>query len=93
MVLRDDFLIGPKEKAAEAIKAGRPEEALGHLNDVYEQFHKLHDAYCNHLSLLLGTLAELQGDEWYEAFDRKTVFDLFRAKYSRWRDMSPEQMV
>jgi len=93
MVRRDDFLIGPKEKAVEAIKAGRTEEALGYLNEVHEQSHKLHDAYCNHLSLLLGTLAELQGDEWYEAFDRKTVFDLFREKYSRWLDMSPEEMV
>ena len=73
MVQRDDFLIGPREKAVEAIKAGKTEQALGYLNDVYEQFHKLHDAYSNHISLLLGTLAETQGDEWYAAFDRKTV--------------------
>jgi len=93
MERRDDFLVGPKEKATEAIKAGRTEEALKYLDDVHEQFHKLHDAYCNHLSLVMGTLAELKGEEWYEAYDRKTIFDLFTAKYSRWRDMSPEQMV
>jgi hypothetical protein len=45
MARGDDFPIGPKEKAVEAIKAGKTEEALGHLNDVYEQFHALHDAY------------------------------------------------
>ena len=56
----------------EAIKAGKTEEALGYLNDVYEQFHKLHDAYSNHLSLLFGTLVETQGVEWYAAFDHKT---------------------
>jgi len=93
MARRDEFLIGPKEKAVEAIRAGKIQEALGYLNDVNEQFHKLHDAYSNHLSLLLGTLAETQGDKWYEAFDRKTVFEMFRAKYERWRDMSPEQRV
>ena len=93
MVSREDFLIGPKEKAVEAIKAGRTEEALRYLDDVHEQFHKLHDAYCNHLSLLMGTLADLQGEEWYEAFDHKTITDLFTAKYSRWKDMSPEQIV
>ena len=93
MVRRDDFLIGPKEKAVEAIKAGKALEALGYLNDVSEQFHKLHDAYSNHLSLLFGTLVETQGDQWYEAFDRKTVFELFWAKYERWRAMSPEQRV
>ena len=93
MARRDDFLIGPKEKAVEAIKAGKTQEALGYLNDVNEQFHKLHDAYSNHLSLLFGTLVETQGDKWYEAFDRKTVFDLFGAKYERWRAMSPEQRV
>ena len=89
MVRRDDFLIGPKEKATEAIKAGRTEEALRYLDDVHEQFHKLHDAYCSHLSLLMGTLAELHGEEWYEEFDHKTITDLFTAKYSRWKDMSP----
>jgi hypothetical protein len=93
MVRRDDFLIGPKEKAIEAIKEGKTNEALGYLNDVHEQSHKLHDAYSNHLSLLLGTLAETQGEEWYAVFDRKTVFELFRAKYARWQNMFPEQMV
>jgi hypothetical protein len=93
MVRRDDFLIGPKEKAVEAIKAGKTEQALGFLDDVYEQFHKLHDAYCNHISLLLGALAETQGDEWYAAFDRKTIYGLFYPKYARWKDMTPEKIV
>jgi hypothetical protein len=93
MVRRDEFLIGPKEKAIEAIKAGRTQEALGYLNDVYEQFHALHDAYSNYLSLLQGTLAKIQGDQWYEAFDRNAVFELFRPKYERLRDISVERRV
>ena len=93
MARRDDFLIGPKERAIEAIKAGKAEEALGYLNDVYEQFHALHDAYSNHISLLQGTLAKLQGDEWYETFDRNMVFELFRPRYERLRDISVEERV
>jgi hypothetical protein len=50
MARRDDFLIGRKEKAVEAIKAGKTKEALGYLNEVYEQFHALPDTYCSHLS-------------------------------------------
>ena len=93
MTRRDDFLIGPKEMGAEAIKEGKTEEALSYLNDVYEQFHALHDAYSNHISLLESTLAKTQGDEWYEAFERKTIFESFRPKYERYKDMSVEQQV
>jgi hypothetical protein len=93
MARRDDFLIGPKEKAVEAIKAGKTEEALAYLNEVYEQFHALHDAYTNDISLLEGTLAEMQGDKWYEAFERKKVVELLGPKYERYKGMSAEQKV
>lgn len=93
MVRRDDFLLGPKEKAAEAIKAGKTKEALGYLNEVYEQFHALHDAYTNDISLLEGTLAQTQGDKWYEAFERKKVVELLGPKYERYKGMSAEQKV
>lgn len=93
MARRDDFLVGPKEKAVEAIKEGKTEQALSYLNDVYKQFHALHDAYSNHISLLERTLAKTQGDEWYEAFERKTIVESFRPKYERYKDMSAEQQV
>ncbi len=93
MVRRDDFLVGPREKAVRAVKAGKTEEALAHLDDVYEQFHRLHDLYCNHISLLQGTLAEIQGKDWFEAFDRNSVFEAFRARFEGWKDMSVEERV
>ncbi len=93
MVRRDDFLIGPKEKAVEAIKAGKTEEALTYLKEVYEQFHPLHDAYSNDISLLEGKLAETQGEKWYLEFERKKVFELLGPKYERFRSMSVEQKV
>lgn len=93
MVRRDDLLKGPREKAVEAVKAGKTEEALVHLDDVYEQFHRLHDLYCNHISMLQGTLAEIKGDEWFEAFDRTSVFEAFRPRFEGWKGMSVEERV
>lgn len=93
MVRRDDFLIGPREKAVEAIKAGKTEEALRYVNEVYEQFHALHDAYSNDISLLEGTLAQAQGTEWYTTFERKKIFTLLGPKYESYKGMSPEQRV
>lgn len=93
MKRRDDFLVGPREKAMEAIRAGKTKEALGYLNDVYEQFHALHDAYSNDISLLEGTLAQTRGDKWYEAFERKKIFELLGPKYERYKGMSVEQRV
>ena len=93
MARRDDFLIGPKEKAMEAIKAGKTKEALAYLNDVYEQFHALHDGYSNDISFLEGILAKTLGDKGYEAFERKKVFELLGPKYERYKGMSAEQKV
>ena len=93
MMRRDDFLVGPKERAVEAIKTGKTEEALRYLNDVYEQFHALHDAYSNDISFLEGTLAQTLGDKGYEAFERKKIFELLRPKYERYKGISAEQRV
>ena len=93
MFRRDDFLKGPREKAVEAVKAGKTEEALDRLDEVYEQFHRLHDLYCNHISMLQGTLAEAKGDEWFEAFDRTSVFESFRPRFEGWKGMSIEERV
>ena len=93
MKRRDDFLVGPREKAMEAIKAGKTKEALAYLNDVYEQFHALHDAYSNDISFLEGTLANTLGDKGYEAFERKKIFELLAPKYERYKGMSAEQKV
>ena len=90
---RDDFLVGPKEKAAEAIQAGKTKEALGYLNEVGEQFHALHDAYSNEIGFLKGTLAKIQGDKWYEGFERKLIFESFRPKYECFKGITAEQQV
>ena len=93
MVRRDDFLIGSKEKAAEAIKSGNTEEALRYLNDVYEQFHRRHDSYCDKSSFYEGLLAEAHGEEWLEELNRSRVTEEYRPIFERFKNMTPEQRV
>ena len=93
MIRRDDFLMGPREKATEAMKAGKTKEALRFLDDVYEQFHRLHDLYCDHISMLQVTLAEIKGDKWFEAFDRNSVFEAFGPRFEGWKELSVEERV
>ncbi|MFH1479972.1 MAG: hypothetical protein ABIG67_01775, partial [Pseudomonadota bacterium] len=74
MKRRDDFLIGPKDRAAEAIKAGKTEEALRYLDEVQEQFHRLHDGYADSLDFFLGAMAEMKDEESLVDVDRKRMY-------------------
>jgi hypothetical protein len=93
MKRREDFLIGPKEKAVEAITAGRREEAISYLEEALNLFRDLHDRYCNHLSLTQGLLAQIKGDEWFASFTRDLIFQGYRERFGSWKDMSAEQRV
>ena len=93
MKRRDDFLIGPKEKAAEAIKAGKTEDALKYLDEVHEQFHGLHDSYGNTQDFFMGALAEIKGEDWLMELDRKRVYDFFSQAFRAFKDKSVEERV
>ena len=93
MKRRDDFLIGPKEKAAEAIKEGKTEDALRYLDEVHNQFHRLHDAYGNTQDFFMGALAEIKGEEWLVEFDRKRVREFFYKGFQAYKDKSVEERV
>ena len=92
MVRRDEFLIGPKEKAAEAIKAGKVEEALKYLDVVSDMFHNLHDRYVNNISQLHALLAEAKGEEWLEELNHM-IYDAYQSRFEPWKNMSAEELV
>ncbi|MFH1091482.1 MAG: hypothetical protein V1742_07920, partial [Pseudomonadota bacterium] len=75
MKRRDEFIIGPKEKAEEAIKNGQTEDALRYLNEVHEQFRRLHDGYAFTQDIFMGALAEIKGEEWLMELDRKRIYE------------------
>ena len=93
MKRRDDLVVGPKEKAKEAIKAGDTEKALAYLDDVYEQFHNLHDSYGNTQCLLMGKLAEIKGEEWLLDLETERVYEPFRERFKKFIEMPVEDRV
>jgi hypothetical protein len=90
---RDDFLIGPKEKAIEAIQAGKKEEAIKYLNEVSEQFHRLHDSYGNDINKGFGYLAQAYGEEWLKDYVGKDILEGFTIRFTPWQNFTAEQKV
>lgn len=90
---RDDFLVGPREKAIEAIKSGNSEEAIKNLNIVSEQFHRLHDSYGNDINRGFGKLAEAYGEEWLKSYVGDQVTRDFTVRFTPWKDFTTQQKV
>jgi hypothetical protein len=89
---RDNFTIGPKEKLIEAIRSGKTEEALKHVDELYEMFRGMHDGFVNTISLMHGKLAEVNGEEWLEKFTRDRL-SRWRSIFQTMKNMSPEERV
>ncbi len=93
MALDMKFLAGCKEKAAKAIKEGKIEEALKHLEEVDGQFRRMHDLLINWVSACYGKLAEAYGEEWLVPFNRKFFFEQFDSRFNPFKDMTPKQRL
>jgi hypothetical protein len=93
MKMRDDLVIGPREKAREAIILGKTEEALRYLDEVYEQFRALHDSYGNNQCFFMGAIAEIKGEEWLAALDKNRVYEPNRANFIKFKGMPVEKRV
>jgi len=71
---RDDFLIGPREKAIEAVKAGNKEEAIKYIDALNFEFQPTHDRFSEFIQTLLVYISEKLGEEAVEDA-MKTVYD------------------
>jgi hypothetical protein len=92
MKRRDNLTIGPKEKMIDAIKSGKTEEALRHVDELYEMFRGMHDGFINTISLMHGKLAEAKGEEWLEGFTRDRL-SRWRSIFGTMKTMLPEERV
>lgn len=90
---RDDLEIGPREKAIEAIKAGKKEEAIRYIGELVEEFRPLHDRYVEWIQSLLVFIAEKAGEEAVEEALIKTFSDVYREKLLSLKNMSHEDIV
>ena len=93
MTPRDDLRRGPKEKAIEAIKDGRKQEALRYLEELNEQFRPLHDRYGDWIQSLLGFIAEKLGEEAIEEALRKTFEEVYKERALSFSKMNHEEII
>ena len=90
---RDDLVIGPREKAIEAIEAGKKEEAIRYIGELVEEFRPLHDRYAEWIQTLLVFIVEKLGEEAVEEALVKTFHDVYRGKLLPLKNMSHEEIV
>jgi hypothetical protein len=93
MVRRNDLLVGPKEKAIEAVKAGNKEEAIKYIQELYEEFRPLHDRYGDWAQSLLSFIAKKLGEEAVEEALRQIVLDVYKDRWGKMKNMSHEEIV
>jgi hypothetical protein len=60
---RDDLLIGPREKAIEAVNAGNKEDAIKYINELNFAFQPTHDRFAEFIQALLVFVSEKLGEE------------------------------
>ena len=80
MIKRDDLLIGPKEKAIAAVKEGRIDAAIQHIEELYLEFRPLHDRYGDWILSLLGFVKDKLGEEAVEDALKKTFEDVYKER-------------
>ena len=91
---RDDLLVGPKEKAIEAVKAGRKEEAIKYIEELYKIFKPLHDRYVDWIQFLLSFIADKLGEEVVEEALHGIVMSIYKDRFVNvYKNMSAEEIA
>jgi hypothetical protein len=92
MKRRDDLLIGPKENAITAVKAGKKEDAIKYIEELYQDFKPLHDRYSAWIQCLLNFVAEKLGEEAVEEALGKTWTEVYKQRQPT-TTASPEEIA
>jgi len=94
MKRRDDLAVGPREKAIEAVKAGKKEEAIKYIEELYESFKPLHDRYSEWIQFLLTFIAERLGEEVVNEALRGITYAIYKDRWvDMFKNMSPEEVT
>ena len=90
---RDDFLIGPREKAIEAVKAGNKEDALKYIDELNFEFQPTHDRFSEFIQALLVYISEKLGEEAVEDA-MKAVYDkVYKARLLANSGWKPKELT
>lgn len=90
---RDDLLKGPKEKAIEAIKAGRTEEAIKFVKELAEDSHPVHDRMSEWSNALLTYIGDKLGEEAVLDATRRLMNEIYSDRFEQLRKLSHEEIV
>lgn len=93
MKRRDDLKRGPREKAIEAIEAGKKREAIRYIGELVEEFRPLHDRYGDWILSLLGFINERLGEGAVEEALRRTFMDVYRKRAFSMAKMGHEEKI
>jgi len=93
MVRRDDLLIGPKERAIEAVHKGDKEKALASINALSEDFRPLHDRYVEWINLLLSYICKKNGEEAVNEAMEQLVVTIYRSRFEKMVGMRYEDLI
>jgi len=84
---------GPKEKAIDAIRTGKQEEAVSYVEELYNSFKPLHDRYCDMVSLLLTYIGQKLGEEAVYEATRLFMYEIYPLVVGKLKGASHEQLV
>ncbi len=90
---RDDLLIGPKEKAIDAVRAGKKDEAIKYIEELSQSFRPLHDRYGSWIEFLLDLIAERLGEETVQEALRGIGIEVYGPWLSMFTTMSSEEIA
>jgi len=77
---RDDFLIGPKEKAIQAIKADNKEEAIKYVEQMNQEAKGAHDRAMEWIQSLLNYTAVTRGEAAVEEILKRSFDDVYKSR-------------
>lgn len=93
MKRRNDLLKGPKEKAIEAVKKGEREEAIRWINELYEDFHPLHDRYSEWCASLLTFIGKNLGEETVLKATQQLMSEIYTERFNQLKSLDHESLV
>lgn len=91
--VRDDFMTTARMRAKQAIEAGRTEEALQAVDEIWEEGRPIHDLYGDMAAVLLDFVQEKLGEEAVEEAWRYVGEKLWRPVLEAFREKNPELLA
>ena len=89
----DELILGPKDRAIEAINRGEYEKAKESIHDLYEDFQPLHDRYLEWINFLLAFISKKLGEEVVPEAMQGLVEEIYRSIFENMKKMNHDELA